>query len=305
MHLRVPSTVILVSSLVFGASSSARAVEPDRDPSSPSALDDEGDAPTSTASDEPSSEASPADDEPSSEASPADDEASSAATEDAEPGPSATPPPKVYDYDTPDLEHREKYPSVAPTELSVRDANRARAGGLLAGLGITAAVVAPIIVLRPRTPITVDTGDGTSLALDADAGPIVTGAFVSVVGGVSGVIGGRLLSDLGGDPSRAPGRRRALVVASGVAFGVASGLLVAGVVDLARGGVLWSDVLEREMASEDIADGEEAGRRLSRGVAMLTVVPPMAGLGLGLSLGGDARVRVLPSRNGLAMVGRF
>ncbi len=311
MRPRTPSTIILIPLLVVGSSSIVRATEPDPGPSSPSAVDDQGNAPTSPEVDERPSESSPTDDEPSTEPSqPNEDptlEESFASTEEPEPSATETPPPKVYDYDTPDLERRDRYPSASSTTtgLSSRDLRRARVGGLLVGLGVTAAVVAPIVVLRPRTPITVDVGDGTSLNLDTDGGPLVTGSIVSVVGGVSSVLGGRLLSDLGREALYAPGRRRALNVASGVAFGVASGLLVAGVVDLGRGGALWNAVLEREFAAEDVTDGEQAGRRLSRGLAMLTAVPPMAGLGLGLGLGGDARARVMPSQAGFAVVGRF
>ncbi|MEM7151767.1 MAG: hypothetical protein AAF799_02950 [Myxococcota bacterium] len=291
---------------MFGTSSLAQAMEPaEAQPGATAPSNDRGASP-SPDDDGTAAEPAPTPDESSPSPDRTPDE-SSAPTEEPAEDIAEPPAPRVYDYDSPDLERRGRS-SAAPTATDAQDPlqlRRARLGGILVGVGLTAAVVAPVVVVRPRPAIAVDTGDGTSLALSADGGPLIAGGVVSVVGGVTTIVGGRMLSDLGGDPRHAPRRQRALGIASGVSFGVASGLFVAGVVDMARGGVLWNNVLEREFSPENVVDGEEAGRRITRGIAMLSAALPMAGLGLGLSLGDDARARVVPSGAGVAVVGQF
>lgn len=300
----------VISALLVGTSSSARAAEPAETPTDPTQASDEAEAPPTgsepadpalTEAEAPA--AAPTDPaEANNEGEPSPEESSEASKA---PEPAGPPRPK-HDYDTPDLERRERHPAVpAPADASAENVLRARVGAVLFGVGLTSAVVAPVVVLRPHTPIQVEQGEGNGIALATRAAPLIAGGIISVVGGVSGGLGGRILSDLGGDPSRAGARRRGLAVASGLAIGAATGLLAAGVVDLARGGVLWKDVLARPLDADDAADGEEAASRLSRGVALLTMVPPMAGLGLGLSLGHDARARVVPSPTGVAVAGRF
>jgi hypothetical protein len=215
-------------------------------------------------------------------------------------------PPPIPAYDRPDLARQDPYPDpINSAQEVVRVRRRAKAGGLLVGAGLAAAVVAPIVIVRPRPAIRPDAGDGTTLNLRTSAGPIIAGSLVSVSGGVLTVLGGRMLSDLGVERARAVRRQHGLAVVSGVAFGVAAGLVVSGVVELARGRVLWNKVLAREFSPEDLGDADDASRRMSRGLALFAAALPLAGLGLGLSLGNDARAKVVPTARGVAVLGRF
>lgn len=314
------STFVLSSTfacLVGGASSTAHAAEPEPPPSDPPPAGGTTESPVpGTDTDEDAGLVPAAKPDPEPAASDEVDTSPDGRPPTQEPPPPSAvdapatapeqPPPKFYDYDTPKLERREAFPEpVGSTETARRDRRRALAGGLMVGVGLTAAVVAPIVVLRPRSAITVAVGGGTAVERRTNAGPLVTGSIVSVTGGVVGLLGGRLLSDLGVEPRRAASRRRGLAVVSGVAFGVAGSMFVAGVVDLARGGVLWNEVLGRQSAPEDLDDANVAFRRMSRGLALFGAVLPVAGIGLGLSLGGDAKARVAPTPSGVAVLGRF
>jgi hypothetical protein len=217
--------------------------------------------------------------------------------------------PAPEDPDAPDLQAMTKYwPDFAELDAATqrRALQRGTVGGLLTGMGLALGVVAPIFVLRPAKAFVVDTGqEGTAVAIATDGRSLAAGLVTGFGGGVLTLLGGHMISDLAVEPARAARRQRSLHVASGIAFGLASGLFVAAVVDAARAGVQWQEVLRREVGPDDLIDGEEVASKASRSLALLSMVPPVLGLGIGLRLGHGAQASVVPTGSGLAVAGRF
>lgn len=279
---------------------------PEQDPADPASV--EAEVPSSE-EDEPevSAEVSPTatpEPDPPAEATPLapapdDDEAP---TED----PSAA--PTIEDNDLPDLTPTVKHSAERLNDARARkrQVRDARTAGLLLGVGTTLGLAAPLVMMRPLKPLVLDSDTaGTSIAPLANAGPIAGGFVLGLSGGVMNLLGGNRLSDLEVESGSSDRRRRGLNVASGIAFGGAAALTTAAAIDFVRGGVQWNEVSNRSFSPDDFVDGEQAMDKLSRGLALLSAVPPLLGLGIGLRLGHGAQVSVAPTTAGFVMSGRF
>lgn len=208
--------------------------------------------------------------------------------------------------DAPPLERQPVYEFEPDQSTRARSARRATAGGVLLGVGATLGLAAPIFMLRPVKPFFLDTGtNGTSTKIGTEGGPIAAGLIVGFAGGVFTAVGARLCSDLLVEPSRVTSRRRVLHISSGLAFGVATGLLVGAAIDGVRAGVQWNTVLGRAASPDDAIDGQEVASKASRSLALFSVVPALLGIGIGLRGGEGARVAAVPTGSGMAIAGRF